>query len=73
MAKIKIDLPSSEHVGTNAVQIKLSKCPDESLNRLADVILSSDGMQVKVYMMESDLRDLAYAILNNTRVELDKQ
>lgn len=72
MAKFKIDLPGSEHVGTNAVQVKLSKCPDTP-NRLADVVLSSDGMQVEVYMMESDLRVLAYAILDNTRAELDEQ
>lgn len=73
MAKIRIDLPGSEHRGTNAVQVKLSQCPDETRNRLADVIVSSDGMQVKVYMMESDLRILARSILDNTRAELDEQ
>lgn len=73
MAKVHVDLPGSEHCGVDAVQIKLSKCPDESHNRLADVVFSSDGMQVKVFMMESDLRSLAYAILDSTRADLDEQ
>lgn len=71
MAKFKVELPGSEHTGENAVQIKLSYCPDDDRNRLADVILSSDGMQVKIHMMESDLRILAYAIINETRADLD--
>lgn len=68
--KFSIDLPGSEHVGTNAVRIKLFKCPNEALDRMADVKISSDGMSVKVYLMESDLRILAYKILELTNSNL---
>lgn len=65
MAKnITVELPGSEHRGANAVKIKLVKSDFDDGDRLVDLKFTSDGMDVKLYMMESDLRILAFAILD---------
>lgn len=67
MSKFSICLPGSEHAD---VQVKLKRDP-LSVDRVADVKFPSGGMDVKLYMMESDLRILAHAILANTNHRLD--
>lgn len=72
MAKnIRVDLPGSEHRGMDAVRIKLTKSDFDDGDRLADLKFTSDGMDIKLRMMESDLRILAHAILDNTTPRLD--
>lgn len=71
MAKFSIELPGSEHRGMNAVGVKLTESDFDDDDRLASLKFSSDGMDVKVRMMESDLRIFAYTILSCTNAELD--
>ena len=73
MAKnITVELPGSDHRGANAVKIKLIKSDYEDGDRLADLKFVSDGMVIKLKMMESDLRILAFAILDNTNPDVDE-
>lgn len=71
--KFRVDLLGSEFRNYDAVKIKLDptvRFRDD--DRMADVKFTSDGIDVKVRMMESDLRVLAYAILSNTNPNLDE-
>ena len=72
MAKFSVELPGSEHRGMDAVKIKLTNSYFDDGDRLADLKFTSDGMDVKVRMMESDLRILAFAILDNTNPDVDE-
>lgn len=73
MAKFSVELPGSEHRGMNAVKVKMTKSDFDDGDRLTDLKFVSDGMDVKLYMMESDLRILARAILNNTNPDVDER
>lgn len=66
--KFKVVLPGSEHKN---ITIKLDPSVDE--DRVATIKFPSDGMDIKLYMMESDLRMLAHAILDNTNSLVDGQ
>lgn len=72
MAKFSVELPGSEHRGMNAVRVKLTQSDFDDGDRLADLKFTSDGMDVKVRMMESDLRILAFTILDNTNSAVDQ-
>lgn len=71
--KFTIDLPGSEFTRINAAEVKLSKSSAgfDGEDRLATLKFSQDGINVKLYMMESDLRILAGEILANTNPAVD--
>lgn len=61
-------LPGSEH---RQVKVKLDEdITDDDGGRLAKLIFPSDGIDVKLYMMESDLRILGKFLLKITNKEL---
>lgn len=63
--KFTISLPGSEH---RAVRVKLVNMGfNNDDDRVADVTFPSDAIDIKLYMMESDLRVLGKALLKNTR------
>lgn len=70
--KFVIDLPRSEH---REVKVTLQKINDDPrcFDRAAYIDFPSDGMDIRIYMMESDLRVLARELLENTskKSELD--
>lgn len=73
MAKrFSVELPGSDHRGINAVKFKLTKSDFDDGDRLVDLKFTSGGIDVKLYMMESDLRILATAILANTNPDVDE-
>lgn len=70
--KFTIDLPGSEFTSVDAAEVRLTKqVVADDIDRLATLKFTQDGMSVKLYMMESDLRILAGEILASTNPAVD--
>ncbi len=68
--KFVVDMKGSEH---RKVEVTLEKSlpSADDFDRIATVEFFSDGMDIKLYMMESDLRIFARDILSNTSEKSD--